>query len=291
MEHGALLERYGRRPGGARQLAVVLDDLLVVDLDGPRALRDFARLAWTVPREKILGVSETPRGYHVWLDVPGWNQKALNRWMAEWLGSWGWHGTSVDGLGRRGLLVDVRTGSNRYVVWPGSSALGDRRWVDLGEFARLIGRLRADVLPDWLVPGEASGKAPWVVDTVGDPWLAGWIAENQGGSGDISLEGLTFTGEDSELELTWAELERWLERLRGRAPGTGRNNLLNQVAYYSGTRCIAAGHSVESVRKKIIEVGESVGTHGVRATVDSGLNAGMQAIRSQTAQSQQKPGN
>lgn len=282
-EYGWVTDVYGP-PGGARQLAVTLGGLLVVDVDGERALRDFARLAWTVPREKILGVARTPRGFHVWLDSPGWDQKALNQWMSEWLGgAGGWAATDPGKAGRRGFLLDVRTGDNRYVVWPGDDALGQRRWIAFGEFAALIRRLRSE-MPAWRLLDDPalSARAPWAVDTLGDAWLRGWIEEHSGGSGEIPLDGLEFTGSDTELDLTWAELEKWLGRLAGMAAGSGRNNALNQAAYYSGSRCIAAGHSVAAVRARLIEVGEEVGTHGVRATVESGLSAGMAKLRKQT---------
>jgi len=277
LEYDELADLYGP-PGGSRQLAVVLDDLLVIDLDGPRALRDFARMSYTIPKDKIIGVSTTPRGYHVWLDVPGWNQKALNTWMAGWLGPFGgWDGTDERKAGRRGFLVDVRTGSNRYVVWPGMHP--DRRWIARPEFGRVLQQALVGMPPWRMVNG---GRAPWSpVDTDEDSsWLAGWIAEHQGGT-DIPTEGLTFEGGDAELESTWAELERWLARLEQMAPGTGRNNLLNAVSFHSGAKCVLAGHPVNTVRARIIEVGESVGTHGVGATVDSGLHAGTTQLRKQ----------
>jgi Bifunctional DNA primase/polymerase, N-terminal len=286
MEYGELADKYGP-PGGARQLAVVLDDLLVVDLDGARALRDFARMSFTVPRDRIIGVSSTPRGFHVWLDCPGWNQKALNTWMSQWLSPMGgWDGTSEAKAGRRGFLVDVRTGSNRYVVWPGVDPA--RRWLSRPEFGRILSRALVG-MPAWrMVPQLSSATAtlpPWSVDTA-DAWLSGWIEEHRGGA-EIPVDGLTFTGGDDELELTWAELERWLARLEQMGAGSGRNNALNQVAYFSGARCVFAGHPVETVRARIIEVGENVGTHGVGATVNSGLSAGMATLRKQVGQTGQ----
>jgi hypothetical protein len=289
-EHGAadaldwvdLADRYGP-PGGSRQLAVVLDGLIVVDLDSERAVRDFSRVAHTVPGERILGVSSTPRGFHVWLDAPGWNQKALNQWMAQWLAPWGgWSGTDERKAGRRGFLLDVRTGANRYVVWPGQDAAGERRWVSRRDFGQVIRRYR-EGMPGWRLVSHGDkrdgGHAPWAVDTR-DHWLAGWIAEHRGGT-ELDLDGLDLQGSDRELELTWRELERWLGRLEQMAAGSGRNNALNQISYYSGGRCVAAGHSVESVRQKLIEAGEGVGTHGVRDTVNSGLNAGVKAALKQ----------
>lgn len=273
LEYGELIETYGET-GGARQLAVVLDDLLVVDLDTPRAVRDFARMRLTIPAQKILGISSSPRGFHVWLDCPGWNQKALNRAMADWLGKQGfaWSGTDAGVAGMRGLLVDVRTGSNRYMVWPGAQE--DRRWLDKSEFwNRLTYELVG--MPAWRMVGDSAG-APWSVDT-SDAWVAGWIAE-QGGGTDIDLSGLEFDGSDTELEFTWSELERWIRRLEGMAPGEGRNSMLNIIAYHSGARCVAAGHPEDVVRARLVEAGEGAGTHGVVATVNSGLTAGLRAL-------------
>jgi hypothetical protein len=283
-----LQDLYGP-PGGARQVAVVLDDLVVVDIDGERALRDFARMSFTVPKEKILGVSTSPRGFHVWLDLPGWNQKALNLWMSQALASQGgWHGTDPKKAGRRGFMVDVRTGANRFVVWPGGDVLGQRRWIGRQEFGRVLQQALVG-MPPWRMAQppdpKDGGHLPWAVDT-SDAWLSAWIAEHRGGA-EVDLDGLVFDGTGSEadqmtaLDQTWADLERWLTRLERMAEGSGRNNALNQVAYYSGARCVAAGHSVEAVRARLVEVGEAVGTHGVRATVESGLSAGVQAVKAQ----------
>jgi hypothetical protein len=278
LEYLDLADRFGP-PGGARQLAVVLEDLLVVDLDGPRAVRDFARMAASVPADRLIGISTTPRGYHVWLDVPGWDQKALNAWMAQWLAPLGgWDPTSEAKAGRRGFLVDVRTGVNRYVVWPGEHP--DRRWISRGEFwAREMAPIRSALLPSRLVSWDAGDRAPWAVDT-GPAGIAGWIDDHRGGT-EIDLGGMTLDGSDGELEATWAELERWLARLESMGAGQGRNNALNQVAYYSGSKAVAAGHSLETVRSRIIEVGESVGTHGVAATVGSGLSSGLATLKKQ----------
>jgi hypothetical protein len=271
-------DRYGPA-GGARQLAVVLDDLLVVDLDGERAVRDFARMSFTVPRERVLGVSTTPRGFHVWLDVPGWNQKALNLWMAQWLsGQGGWDPTDGRRAGRRGFLVDVRTGANRYVVWPGGDPV--RRWLSRREFGRVLQQQLVG-MPAWrMADGSAgSARAPWAVDTA-DPWLAGWIGEHRGGS-EIDVSGWQFDGSDTEMEAAWAEMERWLARLESMPEGSGRNNRLNQIAYYSGAKAVMAGHSLETVRARLCQVGEEVGTHGVAATVASGLSSGLATLKKQ----------
>lgn len=279
-----LADRYGP-PGGARQLAVVLDDLVVIDIDGERALRDFARLSFTVPKEKILGVSTSPRGFHVWLDVPGWDQKALNLWMSQWLAKFGgWHGTDEKQAGRRGFLVDVRTGANRYAVWPSGdgSGGGGRRWLARAEFGRVLQRQLVG-MPAWRMvsagAGQLGGQAPWVVDTR-EPGLAGWI-QAHGGGGEIDMTGWAFDGSDSEMEAAWAEMERWLARLEGMGAGQGRNNALNKIAYFSGAKCVMAGHSAETVRARLVEVGETVGTHGVAATVGSGLRSGLRTLRSQ----------
>jgi hypothetical protein len=281
VEWEELADRYGP-VGGARQVAVVLDGLLLVDLDGERPVRDFARLAGSVPGERILGVSATPRGFHVWLDAPGWDQRALNRWMGQWLGSW--HGTEERRAGRRGFLLDVRTGPGRYAIWPGAEGWGPRRWVDPADFGQVLGRLRAG-MPGWrLLPGKVAGKAPWAVDTAGEQ-MAGWIRDNGGSSGcEIDTSGYGFTGEQSEMDAAWAELDRGIARLAGMQAGQGRNNRLNAVAYYSGAKAVLAGHSLETVRARLVEAGEDVGTHGVRATVDSGLSAGLAVLVKQQKQ-------
>jgi hypothetical protein len=284
-----LQDRYGPG-GGSRQLAVVLDGLLVVDLDGQRAVRDFSRLASTVPGEKVLGVSTSPRGYHVWLAQGGWDQRSLNLWMAQWLAPFGgWHGTDAGKAGRRGFLVDVRTGVNRFAVWPGADALGQRRWLSRSEFGRVLGGALAG-MPAWRKVGSgplaAAERAPWAVVT-GDEWLAGWIREHRGSTSEIDVQGFVFDGSDGELDRAWDELERWLGRLEQLAPGSGRNNLLNQVSYYSGAKAVAAGHALEVVRARLVQVGEEVGTHGVAATVDSGLRSGLAALKQQQQQQQQ----
>jgi hypothetical protein len=63
--------------------------------------------------------------------------------------------------------------------------------------------------------------------------------------------------------------------------GSGRNNRLNQIAYYSGAKCVMAGHSLETVRARLCQVGEEVGTHGVAATVASGLSSGLATLKKQ----------
>jgi hypothetical protein len=282
LEYLELQDRYGPA-GGARQLAVTLDGLIVIDIDGERALRDFARLAGTVPREKILGVSSTPRGFHVWLDVPGWDQRSLNLWMSQWLGAQGgWHGTDEKQAGRRGFLIDVRTGVNRFVVWPGEDSLGQRRWVSVGEFGQVVGRVLAG-MPAWRrADGTKNGApvAPWNIAPKNQDWLAEWIAQHKA-SAEIDTAGYTFEGLASEMDSSWDELERWCGRLEGMAPGQGRNNRLNQIAYYSGAKAVACGHALEVVRARLVEVGEGVGTHGVGATVDSGLRSGLATLKKQ----------
>jgi len=281
-EHGAadalhydeVLAQYGLT--GSRQLAVVLDDVLVVDLDSPRALRDFARLSFTVPKSKVLGVSTSPRGYHVWLDAPGWNQKALNDAMAAWLGpAGGWSGTDEAVAGMRGFLLDVRTGSNRYVVWPGQHPA--RRWMSFADFTEVIrGQLYG--MPAWRM-GPADGKAPWSVDTA-EPWIRDWIDSRTGGV-EIEMGPLNFDGSDAELEWTWAELERWIGRLEQMGAKTGRNNMLNAVAYHAGSKAVMAGHGYSEVRERLVAAGAAVGTHGIGATVDSGLSSGIATLKKQ----------
>ena len=279
-EHGAasaldydeVIEKYGE-PGGARQLAVVLDDVLVVDLDSERALRDFARCARTVAKEKVLGVSTSPRGYHVWLDCPGWNQRGLNRWMAQWLINW--HGTDEKVAGQRGFCFDVRTGFNRYVVWPGQHA--DRRWLSWADFTEVIlGQLYG--MPAWRM-APTNVKAPWQVDLTTDLASAEIVfADAAGEMPEMTDLWMTETGMVADLEKTWAELESWCDRLLKMPSGSGRNNALNALGFIAGSRCIAAGHSMESVEEKIVATGYAAGTHGIKATTQSGLRAGLALV-------------
>ena len=286
LDYAEVFARFGP-PGGARQLAVVLDDVLVIDLDSPRALRDFARCreSFKAAKDRLLGVSTSPRGFHVWLDCPGWNQRGLNRWMAQWLINW--HGTDEKVAGQRGFCYDVRTGFNRYVVWPGQHPA--RRWINPGEFWERLsvqlgeytdprdGKKKLAIPAHRLAPTER--KAPWQVDLLTDETVAKIVYEDAAGEvPDISDLWLTEDGSVADAEKTWAELESWCARLLKMEPGSGRNNALNALGFFAGTRCIAAGHSPESVEAKIIETGTKAGTHGIRATTASGLRAGLALV-------------
>lgn len=277
LEYPELIKRFGP-PGGARQLAVVLNDLIVCDLDNPRALRDFARTIFTVPRNRVLAVSTSPRGYHVWLDCPGWNQRALNIEMAQWLYSW--HSTDEGIAGRRGFCFDVRTGFNRYVVWPGQHPA--RRWISPAEFGEVV-RQALIGMPAWrMVPSNPDRPGPWQIDAT-DPTTAERIfTHTQKDLPDISDLWRSESGMASDMERTWEELERACDRLLKMEPGSGRNNALNQVAYFSGVRAIVAGHPDQDVADKLITVAEQAGTHGVKATTASGLRAGMSLVARQT---------
>jgi hypothetical protein len=94
---------------------------------------------------------------------------------------------------------------------------------------------------------------------------------------------LNFDGSDQELEFTWAELERWIDRLETMGAKTGRNNTLNAVAYYAGSKAVMAGHGYQEVRERLIAAGTAVGTHGIAATVDSGLSSGIATLKKQQA--------
>ena len=58
---------FGQGHGAGTRLAVVPGGrVMVLDLDSPRAMATFCRLAvWTW--DWLLGAAKTPRGYHVWL--------------------------------------------------------------------------------------------------------------------------------------------------------------------------------------------------------------------------------
>jgi len=273
LEYAELVDQHGT-PGGARQLGVTLRDLIVVDLDNPRALRDFARCWFTVPRETIMGVSTSPRGHHVWLACPGWDQRPLNLWMAQWLGRW--DPTNAAAVGRRGFAFDVRTGDNRYVVWPGQHP--DRQWMAPSSFAALMREQLIGMPADRMAPSDTKG--PWAVDTSEGTTVAQFISDNTVG-GEIEVENLIFDGSASELEQTWSELERRAARLLAMPPGSGRNSALNVLAYYCGSTAVAAGHPYPQVHGYLMALGEQAGTHGVRDTVASGLRSGLSALKKQ----------
>jgi hypothetical protein len=282
---------------GNRRAAVCLGDVVVADIDSAQAMRSWARIWPTVPDGRVLGVARTPRGWHVWLDLPGWSQGALNRAMTAWLDDW--HGTDAAKISLRGYLLDLRTGPNRYVVWPGDwpdgSVGGDRRWVGLEELRDAVDRagrgLRRAVWPvedDGVVVDGAVGRgdgallrvAPWN-QPVGED-LTRWIAAHEGGwsAADVAEWGALLSGDRSAVaDAAAAELDRWCARLAGMGPETGRNNLLNAAGFGPGARAVVSGAMTrEDVVGRLEAAAVACGCPGMRATIASGLNSGVRSL-------------
>lgn len=265
----AAVDRWGRI-GGNRRWGVTLKDTVVLDLDGPESVLAFYRIARHVPLERWIGLARTPRGWHIYLDCPGWNQRALNAQMKKWLVDW--HGTDPARITRRGLLLDARTGGNRYVVWPSV----DRRWAMPRE-------LQEQTL--WAARGMPSSRmvsdgaqAPWnlpmtpelikKIERVGrEPETLPQSFVNGGAAGSGS----------GSTRFAQQELNRWCGKLRGMPPDSGRNNLLNQIAYYAGARAVQAGIPKDVVYEQLRSAGQRSGMEDreISATIASGLGSGL----------------
>lgn len=257
-----LLEKYGS-PGGRRRFALCLQDIAMIDIDSPASLQAFYRIWRHVPKDKILGVAKTPRGWHVYVQCPEWSQKAISVQMRAWLGDW--HGTDSSKVSRRGMVLDVRTGEYRYTIWPGPESR-DRHWASLAEFSSSV-RFAGRGMPTHRVVQDGS-EAPW--NLVMDDDLRERI--KLVGADKIVRPDAQPLGDAQE---TWAELERWAGILEKREPKTGRNSLLNQIAYYSGADAISAGHTEDRVRARLMQAAIVCGTHGAEATITSGLTSGL----------------
>lgn len=259
--------------GGARRWAVTLGNVMVIDLDGPQAVLSFARLCHHVPDDKILGVAKTPRGWHVYLDCPGWNQRALNQKMKAWLGDW--HGTDRTKISRSGLLLDIRTGPTRYVVWPEDSGQPQRRWARADEIRTALIWRRHGMRPSLIVPDGS--KAPWNLPVT--PELTAEI--EQAATYAPRPDGITETGHvRGGMTYATQELTRWCGKLAQMPPDSGRNSMLNKIAYFAGTRAIKAGMSREEVvgklRRAALRSGLSSGE--IDVTINSGLSSGLAAV-------------
>jgi hypothetical protein len=99
-------------------------------------------------------------------------------------------------------------------------------------------------------------------------------------------QGLAGAGDEDRADmvrgmgLEWAEkrLERALEKLAEMPAGSGRNNRLNQIAFFQGAALVWLGEDQGKIADRIGGVARSAGTHGVDATVKSGLRAGVRAL-------------
>lgn len=253
--------KYGPLSGRWRW-GYTLQDLVLLDLDSEAALRSFYRIRRHVPQDKLLGIAETPRGWHVLLAVPGWNQRALNAQMRAWLGDW--HGTDAGRITRRGLLLDVRTGAGRYAVWPDSRERG-RRWASAAEFRAALefsgrGMPRGRMVQD----GTA---APWNLEMSVE--LRAWIAK----AGKDAPPVVAVVAVPGGAAAAWEELEYWCRALERMEPETGRNNALNKTAFLSGRPAVASGIPEETVEARLLAAAEKCGCPGAAATIRSGLRA------------------
>jgi hypothetical protein len=307
------LEELLALPGGwgTRRAGVCLGDVVVIDIDSPRALRAWVRLADTVPADMFMGVARTPRGWHVWLDLPGWTQASLNRAMALWLGDW--HGTDPGKVGVRGWLLDLRTGPGRYVVWPGPEFgwLSDRGWARPGEYRAAMSWARRGMRrtmwpvqdPDLVLDGHGEtygpGHGPGSIRSVA-PWLQARVAaevgpdavdelarwqvsyRDSGGytSDDVRAWADGLVGDiDAVQEAAVAQLDRWCERLAGMGPESGRKNLLNATGFGPGARAAVSGAlSLDEVRDRMTQAATACGCPGAAATIRSGLESGVRLL-------------
>jgi len=315
--HGASdaveLAELGALPGGwgSRRAGVCLADVVVVDIDSPRAMRAWIRVLDTVPVGMIMGIARTPRGWHVWLSMPGWTQGALNRAMSLWLGDW--HGTDPGKVGVRGYLLDVRTGPGRYVVWPGAEFGGpqaDRSWALPGEYEAAMAWTRRGMRsamrpvhdPGLLLdhhevygpgygPGSIRAVAPWlqarVAAEVGPEAvdeLARWLESYRDGGGytsdDVRIWADGLVGDIGAVQgAAVGQLEAWCDRLAGMGPESGRNNLLNAIGFGPGARAVVSGAlDVESVRDRMTRAAAACGCPGAAATIRSGLESGIRLL-------------
>ena len=268
----AAIERWGR-PGGNRRWAVTLGDVVVIDLDGPQAVRSFVRMCQHIPDEKIMGAARTPRGWHIYLDAPGWNQRALNQYMRAWLGDW--HGTDRTKISRTGLLLDVRTGANRYVVWPDESGEPGRRWAGAGEIREILSWAKVGMPDRCLVPDGAA--APWNLELTGE--LLAEIA--RAGAYVPRPDGVTADGQvRGGVDYAARELQRWCGKLETMPPDTGRNSMLNKISYFAGTRAIKAGMTEQQVRTRLrtAALRSGLNENETDATITSGLVSGLASV-------------
>lgn len=255
-----LLSTYGPA-GGSRRLAMSLAGVVMLDVDSLDALQSFYRIRNHVPASKMLGLAKTPRGWHVYLDVPGWSQKAITLYMRNWLGPNMWHPVDKGKISRRGMVLDVRTGPNRYTVWPDDR---DRRWASAPEFRAAL-EFAGNGMPKPLMV-EDGHLAPWNME------LTPELQESISRVGEDRVQQVRASGGLAE---TWNELERWCRVLESKEPESGRNNTLNQVAYYQGAAAVAAGHSQQLVRDRLSTAAAASNTPGAAATITSGLTSGL----------------
>lgn len=260
--------------GGARRWGVTLGDVVVIDIDSVQALQSFQRLGKHLPVEKIMGIARTPRGAHIYVDAPGWTQRSLYWAMREWLDDW--HATDPGKTSRRGLLLDVRTGASRYVVWPGASR--DRRWMSLGEVLRM-----------WRTGYERIPAHRLVADGALAPWNRSMDAELRARiermerdapvADPVVVDHLGLGGVTSQ-SVTKNELVRWCKYLSSMPQDSGRNNTLNRISFFQGARAVGAGVPETEVRQLLSTAAQRSGMmdREIDPTISSGLTSGLQKL-------------
>ena len=64
------------------------------------------------------------------------------------------------------------------------------------------------------------------------------------------------------------------------AANSGRNNMLNQITYFAGTRAVKAGIPEDKVREELLLAAAASGlqTRETLTTIDSGLRSGLAAV-------------
>jgi hypothetical protein len=241
--------------------------VLLIDIDSPRAMASFSRLAHTLQGHTPLGVAKTPRGWHVYLDCPGWNQRAVNRWMKGWLKDW--HGTDESKVSWKGYLLDVRTGPYRYAVWPGDCPTDPtRRWAREDEFKDAMVWARWRMRPESLAGESEQWQAPWNTE------MTDATRERIAALEAPPPPTRPVTSGPIGKSATISDLERWCAKLAKMGADSGRNNMLNQIAFYQGAAAIAAGHDPIVVQVSLAKAAADCGCPGAEATIASGLRSG-----------------
>ena len=146
-------------------------------------------------------------------------------------------------------------------------------WKQVVERAYVPGRdIAADpasgMVPVWLAEGELAGFCQ---------------RKHGGGDGEIELpEGLAEAGVGGQ-DWAFEKLLFGCRRLAEMPEKSGRNNRLNALAYYQGAVCVWTGLDRGRVVEVLESAGRAAGTHGVAATVRSGLGSGLDRLAAQTA--------
>lgn len=251
-------------PGGSRRLAMCLQDVVMLDIDSEQALQSFYRIKAHVPKDKLLGIGRTPRGFHVLLHCPGWTQKAVNAAMKDWLGRGMWDGVDAQKISRRGMILDVRTSGSKYLIWPGPGAR-DRHWASAAEFRSALNFAGRGMPHSRMI--QNGDQAPWNLEMT--PELQDKIARL--GADRVDRPAVVRSG---DIGPALRELERWCRMLEQMDPESGRNNRLNNIAFYAGADAIAAGVPEDKVRARLLQAAARSNTPGAAATISSGLTSG-----------------